>query len=221
VIRSDRRIVLYGVGSPLVIDAEESCVRAGVEIVAGVRNVEGAFFVTHAVRIVTPAELSDTERSCGVVCALFTPGHRRAAFADAQRFGFTRGATLIDPTSPIARSADIGQGVFINAGCVVAGGCRLGDWVLVNRSASIGHHARVGDYASIGPGAVLAGNITVGRGAVIGAGSVLLPEVEIGDNAVIAAGSVVRTSIPANSLAWGNPCSVTRTGIEGYKGLSI
>jgi hypothetical protein len=30
----EKRVVLYGVGSPLVVDAEESCARAGIEIVA-------------------------------------------------------------------------------------------------------------------------------------------------------------------------------------------
>ncbi|HKE41357.1 MAG TPA: DapH/DapD/GlmU-related protein [Casimicrobiaceae bacterium] len=220
-IRCDRRIVLYGVGSPLVIDAEESCARAHVEVVAGVRNMEGSVYVTSAVHVVQPVELTDAERACGVLCVLFTPGHRRGAFVDAQRVGFTRGATLIDPTSPVARSATVGQGVFINAACVVAGGCELGDWVLVNRSASIGHHARIGTYASIGPGVVLAGNVSIGRGAVIGAGAVVLPEVTIGDNAVVAAGSVVRDAVPPHSLVAGNPCRVTKIGIEGYKGFSI
>jgi sugar O-acyltransferase (sialic acid O-acetyltransferase NeuD family) len=218
---STQRIVLYGVGSPLVIDAEEACVRAGVEIVAGVRNVDAPVYVTDAVRVITPAELTNVERECGVLVVLFTPGYRRDAFAEALRTGFSRATTIVDPTSPVARSAEMGHGVFINAGCVIAGACRLGDWVIVNRSASIGHHAHIRDYASIGPGVVIAGNVTVGRGVMIGAGSIVLPEIEIGDNAVIAAGSVVRTSVPANSLAAGNPCRVTKTGIAGYKGISI
>ena len=217
----ERRVVLYGVGSPLVIDAEESCARAGVEIAAGVRNIDGAVYVSDSVRVVSPNELTDAERACGVLVVLFTPGHRRAAFEEALRAGFSRGATVVDPTSPVARSARIGDGVFVNAGCVIAGACRLGDRVLVNRSASIGHHAVLGDYASIGPGAVLAGNVTIGRGAMIGAGAVILPEVEIGENAVIAAGSVVRRNVPANSLAEGNPAQVTKIDIGGYKGISV
>jgi len=104
---------------------------------------------------------------------------------------------------------------------VIAGGCSLGDGVLVNRSASIGHHARIRDYASIGPGVVIAGNVTIGRGATIGAGSVVLPQTEIGDNVVVGAGSVVRTSVPANSLAVGNPSRIAKSGIAGYNGISI
>lgn len=218
---SGRGIVLYGVGSPLVIDAEESCARAGIAIVAGVRNLDAPAYVTDAVRIITPGELTDTERGCAVLVVLFTPGHRRFAFEEALRAGFSRQASVIDPTSTVARSARIGAGVYVNAGCVIAGACQLGDRVIVNRSASIGHHARIGEYASIGPGVVLAGNVIVGRGAMIGAGTVVLPEVEIGDNAVIAAGSVVRRSVPPNTLAAGNPCRIAQTGIAGYKGLAI
>ena len=44
----------------------------------------------------------------------------------------------------------------------------------------------------------------------IGAGSVVLPGVTIGDNTVIGAGSVVTKDIPANSVAFGNPCRVQR-----------
>lgn len=213
--------MLYGVGSPLAIDAEESCARAAITIVAGVRNVDAPVFVTDAVRVITPGELTDTERGSAVLVVLFTPGHRRIAFEEAFRVGFTQQATLIDPMSIVARSAVIGAGVYVNAGCVIAGACHLGDRVIVNRSASIGHHARIGEYASIGPGSVLAGNVIVGRGAVIGTGAVILPEVEIGDNAVIAAGSVVRRSVPPNALAAGNPCRISRTGIAGYKGFTI
>ena len=218
---SVRRIVLYAVGSPLVIDAEESCARAGIAIVAGVRNVDAPVHVTGAVRVVAPDELTDAERGCAVLVVLFTPGHRRAAYDEAFRAGFTSAATVVDPTAIVARSTRIGTGVYVNAGCVIGGACELGDRVLVNRSASIGHDARIGEYASIGPGAVLAGNVTVGRGAMIGAGSVILPEVDIGDNAVIAAGSVVRRSVPANALAAGNPSRIARTGIAGYKDIAI
>lgn len=216
-----RRIVLYGVGSPLVIDAEESCARLRLAIVAGVRNADAPVYVTSAVRVIAPDELTDTERGCAILVVLFTPGYRRKAFDEALHAGFSRAASVIDPTSIVAASATIGDGVFVNAGCVIAGACQVGDRVIVNRSASIGHHARIGDYASIGPGAVLAGNVSVGRGAMIGAGAVILPEVEIGDNAVIAAGSVVRRSVPPNTLAAGNPCRIAQTGIAGYKDVAI
>ena len=214
-------IVLYGVGSPLVVDVEESCARAGIAIVAGVRNVPGPDYVSPAVRVVAADAIEPALHAHAYLVALFTPGHRHAAVREARGAGFARGATIVDPTATVARSAAFGSGAYVNAGVVIGGACRFGDWVLVNRSASIGHHAAIADYASIGPGAVLAGNVTVGRGTMIGAGAIVLPTIEIGANAVIAAGSVVREPVPAHCLAAGNPCRVIRTGIAGYRDLAV
>ncbi len=38
----------------------------------------------------------------------------------------------------------------------------------------------------------------------------ILPGVSIGDNTVVGAGSIVTRSIPANVVAYGNPCRVIR-----------
>ena len=51
-------------------------------------------------------------------------------------------------------------------------------------------------------------NTVIGNRVFIGAESVLLPGVHIGDNAIVGAGSVVTKSIPANSVAAGNPARV-------------
>lgn len=52
--------------------------------------------------------------------------------------------------------------------------------------------------------------ITIGDYVWIGGGTIVLPGVTIGDNCVIGAGSVVTKSIPANSIAVGNPCKVIK-----------
>ena len=53
--------------------------------------------------------------------------------------------------------------------------------------------------------------VKIGNGCWICANVTILPGVTIGDGCVIGAGSVVSKSIPANSLAAGNPCRVIRT----------
>jgi maltose O-acetyltransferase len=52
--------------------------------------------------------------------------------------------------------------------------------------------------------------VSVGNDCWLGANVVICPGVTIGDNCVIGAGSVVTHDIPANSLAYGNPCRVIR-----------
>lgn len=216
-----KSVVLFAVGSPLVVDAEETCARAGIRIAAAVRNVDGPAYVSDAVPLISIAELDGSLRAFPVVVALFTPAHRKSAYADALRAGFPGAATIVHPSSPVARTAELGRGVFVNAGCVISGACRIGDMVIVNRGASVGHHAQIGDYVSIGPGAILCGSVAVGRGAVIGAGAIIAPEISIGENAVIGAGSVVRKPIPAGHLAVGNPCRILKTDRPGYKGLAV
>lgn len=52
--------------------------------------------------------------------------------------------------------------------------------------------------------------VTIGDNVWIGGGVIIMPGVTIGDNAVIGAGSIVTKSIPANVIAYGNPCRVMR-----------
>lgn len=52
--------------------------------------------------------------------------------------------------------------------------------------------------------------VHIGKNCWIGAGTVIVPGVSIGDNTVIGAGSVVTRDIPADVVAFGNPCRVRR-----------
>jgi sugar O-acyltransferase (sialic acid O-acetyltransferase NeuD family) len=214
-------IVIYGIGSPLAIDAEESCLRLGRRIIAGVRNVDGPVYVSIKVAIVDADGAGYDVRRCDVILPLFTPAHRHAAHQDAQRRGFGPLATLIDPSAVVASSAAIGSGVYINAGCTIGGAVTLGELVLVNRGANLGHHAVLEPLVSIGPGAVIAGSVRIGRGAVIGAGAVVLPKMEIGANAVVGAGAVVTKPVAARTLVVGNPARVVKADIPGFNDLAV
>ncbi len=56
----------------------------------------------------------------------------------------------------------------------------------------------------------MAAPITIGNNVWLGGGAIICPGVTIGENSSIGAGSVVTKSIPANSVAVGNPCRVIR-----------
>lgn len=214
-------IVIFGVGSPIVIDVEETCVRLGLVVAAGIRNVDGPSHVSNRIPLRESADAPGHLLDAGIVLPMFTPGHRKKALEESLEIGFSRHPTLIDPTSQIASSTVLGVGIYVNAGCTIGGAATLHDFVFVNRSASIGHHCVLEDFVSIGPAAVLAGAVRVGRGAVVGAGAVILPEVEIGANAVVGAGSVVTRPVPPGCVVVGNPARIVKESSTGYNGLSV
>ena len=106
----------------------------------------------------------------------------------------------------------------------------LGDSVYANFNftAVDDSHIYIGSYTMIGPNVTVATaghpilpelrekayqfNMTVriGENCWIGAGALIMPGVTIGDNSIIGAGSVVTKDIPANVVAYGNPCRVAR-----------
>lgn len=89
-------------------------------------------------------------------------------------------------------------------------------------------HIYIGDYVMIGPNVTLstAGHpiepewrkksaqfnipIKIENNVWIGANAVVLPGITIGENSVIGAGSIVTKDVPANMVAFGNPCRVVR-----------
>lgn len=59
--------------------------------------------------------------------------------------------------------------------------------------------------------------VNIGNNVWIGGHTVINPNVSIGDNTVIGAGSVITKDIPANVIAFGNPCKVHREITEEDK----
>jgi acetyltransferase-like isoleucine patch superfamily enzyme len=219
--------MLFGAGSPLIVDYEEAALSCGREIAAIVRNRDLPSPALGQDRIIDAERLTcELLEGAEVLVPLFTPGNRfRATFEfDGIRAGIGARATfgrLVHASAVVARSAGIGEGSFINAGVVIAGAVQLGRQVVVNRSASIGHHVAAADFVSFGPGSLCAGEVSIGRGSVIGAGAVIHPQVRIGANAVVAAGAVVRKSIPDRCTVAGHPAKVVKRDIEGYGGVGV
>jgi sugar O-acyltransferase (sialic acid O-acetyltransferase NeuD family) len=209
-------IVFFGIGSPIVVEYEETCKRLGYAVVDGVRNRPGETAVSDAVTIVEVEDAGALAHRLPCVCPMFTPRNRYAAACEATALEFPFADALVDPTAIVASSTVIGAGSYVNAGCVVAAASSLAEHVVINRGASIGHHARIEAFASVGPGAVLAGHVTVGRGAMIGAGAVILPRVAIGAHAVVGAGAVVVGDVPARTKVVGNPAAIKERMLEEF-----
>lgn len=108
---------------------------------------------------------------------------------------------------------EIGDDFYSNINLTILDGAKvkIGNHVFIAPNVGIytaGHPLNVEQRNA---GLEYAYPITIGDNVWIGAGVNILPNVTIGDNCVIGAGSVVNRSIPANSLAVGNPCKVIRS----------
>jgi len=130
--------------------------------------------------------------------------------------------------------AEIGEGCYIEAPFYSNWGgmnCHLGNKVYANFNLTLvdDTHIYIGDNTLIGPNVTICTAahpiepelrmkalqynkpVKIGKNCWIGAGVIILPGVNIGDNSVIGAGAVVTRDIPANVVAFGNPCRVQRT----------
>ncbi len=131
-----------------------------------------------------------------------------------QIFGKLGKNPYVEPTlfCGFGKNIEAGENFFVNNNCVFVdpGKITFGDNVFIGPSCGFytAHHPihpelrnRMYEYAR---------PITVGSNVWIGGGTVVLPGAEIGDGTVIGAGSVVTGKIPANVVAFGNPCRVHR-----------
>ncbi len=214
-------LVLLGVGSPFVTEFEETCSRLGTEITAYIKNTDDPAYASDPRKIVEVDHLTTVLKSKPVAIPLLTPVYRKNVFEWALKAGFTSFPALIDPTTIAAKSMQLGQGVYVNAGCTIGAVTNISDFDLINRHVNVAHHVEISDYVTVGPGVVVSGQVKIGRGAFIGAGAVLLPKVQVGANAVVAAGTVLTSNVADNTLVAGNPSRVKKKGIPGYKDLGV
>ena len=119
--------------------------------------------------------------------------------------------SLIHSDALISHEVELGEGVFISSGGVVAQYSKLGKFVSVQRNVIIEHHTEIGEYTSIFSGSNIAAKCKIGKNVTVCMGAIILNGLEIGDNAVIGSGALVTKSVPANTLVYGSPAKVIRT----------
>jgi sugar O-acyltransferase (sialic acid O-acetyltransferase NeuD family) len=206
-------VVLFGIGSPIVVEHVETCRRLGWSIIAAVRNRDGDVYFDDTGKVRDTGAVDAEVLAYPCLCPLFTPANRAIATREARACGFHFDVALIDPHAVIPPSTEIGRGSFINAGCIIGAKTAIARHALLNRAASVGHHVRIGAYASLGPGAIVSGLAMIEPGATIGAGAIVLPKVKVGAFAVVGAGAVVTRDVAPRSKVMGNPARVVETDL--------
>jgi sugar O-acyltransferase (sialic acid O-acetyltransferase NeuD family) len=204
-----RRLRIIAVASPYAWDVVESALRAGMEVDC-VDNHGTADETLPALRGLETVDDQDVPWTLGLSSAVHR-GRAARALADA---GFRDPVALIDPSSVVASTADVGHGAYLNAGTVVGSHARIGCHANVNRSASVGHDCDLGFASSLGPGAILTGHVRIGPSAFVGAGAVVLPGITVGQGAVVGAGSVVTRDVPGGAVHAGSPAKALRSQKE-------
>lgn len=152
------------------------------------------------------------ENLIGAICDLLPPFLRTLVLRSTfKRFG---AGSVIDYGSRVRYPwlVAIGDGVMINQECrvypsysITAAEITIGDNAVFSPGVTLcgaGH-----DYSQLALPDT-AGSTRIGARVWIGANALVLPGVEIGEGSVIGAGSVVTKSIPAWSVAVGNPAKI-------------
>jgi maltose O-acetyltransferase len=101
----------------------------------------------------------------------------------------------------------LGQGAFLNFGCVVLDVCRveIGELTQIGPAVQIlaADHPR--DPEERRAGLELGRPVHIGANVWIGGGALILPGVTVGDHAIVGAGAVVTRDVPARATVAGNP----------------
>lgn len=127
----------------------------------------------------------------------------------------------------------VGENVRIETGfwCDYGSNISIGDWSFLNFNCTLLDIGTItiGKKVQIGPGVhiytvshpldyqrradfeMTVEPVVIEDNCWIGGGTIIMPGVTIGARSVIGAGSIVTKSIPADTLAFGNPCKIIKS----------
>ncbi|MCW4051508.1 MAG: acetyltransferase [Candidatus Bathyarchaeota archaeon] len=143
----------------------------------------------------------------GCVVAIGDCKARKQVVEKLERKGI-RFYNAIHPSVIITDFVELGEGVIIQAGSILAVNSKIGDHAHINFNCVIGHDAVVGSYCTISPSVNLMGYSRLDEEVFVGAGATFLPDISVGSWSTIGAGAVVIKNIPDNVTAVGVPAKI-------------
>jgi acetyltransferase EpsM len=114
-------------------------------------------------------------------------------------------ATIIHPSSCVARGIAIGPGCFIASHVTIQPGAKIGVCASIRAGANIGHDAQLHDFTYMGPNSTLSGRAVLCEGAHLASNAAVLEDRKVGRFAVVGLGSAVLKHVEDFSTVLGNP----------------
>ena len=123
---------------------------------------------------------------------------------------YDRLVSLIDPSTFVSRSAQIGVGTVIYPNSYVGLNARIGDYVFCLSGCIINHDAVINDRVIMASSVSLAGSVHVESDCYLGQACTCRQFTRIGAGSLIGMGSVIVRDVPQNSVMIGNPARKLR-----------
>lgn len=151
--------------------------------------------------------------------AILGVGYPEAKLRIWRRTGSAAGAwpSLVAASATLGERIELGEGVFIQEGCVLTADIGVGDFATINVGATISHDCHMGRFVTVSPGAHVGGNVSLGEGAFIGIGANVMQGVSIGEWSLVGAGAAVIGAVPPNTVVAGVPARVIKTRKGGWQ----
>lgn len=197
-----KKVILIGGFHEII----ELCESENIEIVGIIDNFKKGNYLGHQI-LGTDNDIKELYNSFREIPVIISPDQpqKRNYLVDLYgKAGFSF-YSLISSNTIISKSAELGQGVLIQAKANISACVNVGNFVRINTMANIMHDSTIQEFTTIAPNAVILGRVIIGSHCYIGANCTILPNITIGNNSVIGAGSVITKDVPSNKTIIGNP----------------
>ena len=211
---SRKRVVIMG-GGGFGTFSRDLCEFAGHEPFGILDNFKKKGDLVNGCPVLGPIDLvedAELRRTCHFIVAIRDFQLRRDWAKRVKDLG-GRLTSLIHPNTVISPSAQLGEGIMINAFTFVYANAVVGDLCIIESHCMIGTEIVVGDACMVAPGAHINRQAKIGEDTFIGSCAVFVPNVTVGRNCLIGAGSAVVRDIPADKVAAGVPARVLRDNV--------